>query len=338
MSCGSQIAAAGVNRHALAGAQSFEHPHVIGGPRVLVVDSSRTRYRSSPRQDSGDKSRLQRKPAIEKQFGKRNFSSMMPANARIPGALHDAISSFHARSRHRAVGCPDRLRAPLARGAGAPVDWKQQEPEILRHYRALVQLDTSSPPGNETRAVDYLKKVFEKPKASRPRRSRSIPKRANLVARIKGNGTKRPILLMSAHRRRRRAAREVAGRSVRRGDEGRLRLGTRHARRQGQPGRESHDHAAAEAQRRDARSRRHLPGRVGRGGRSHGRRHPLHGEPALRRDRRRIRAHRRRRRRRSKTAASRVSTSRPPRKFRAGSGSSRRARPGTAPSRASTTR
>jgi hypothetical protein len=83
MSCGSQIAAAGVDRHAHASAQSFERPHVIGGPRVLVVDSSRTRYRSPPRQDSGDEPRLQRKPAVEKRFGKRNFSSMMPANVRI---------------------------------------------------------------------------------------------------------------------------------------------------------------------------------------------------------------------------------------------------------------
>jgi acetylornithine deacetylase/succinyl-diaminopimelate desuccinylase-like protein len=80
--------------------------------------------------------------------------------------------------------------------APAPVNWKQQEAETLRHYRALVQLDTSSPPGNETRAVDYLKGVFEK--AGIPVKTFALdPKRANLVARIKGNGSKRPILLMS---------------------------------------------------------------------------------------------------------------------------------------------
>ena len=81
--------------------------------------------------------------------------------------------------------------------APAPsINWKQQEPEILRHYRALVQLDTSSPPGNETRAVDYLKGVFEK--EGIPVKTFALdPARANLVARIKGNGSKRPILLMS---------------------------------------------------------------------------------------------------------------------------------------------
>jgi acetylornithine deacetylase/succinyl-diaminopimelate desuccinylase-like protein len=76
------------------------------------------------------------------------------------------------------------------------IDWKAQQAEILRHYRSLIQLDTSSPPGNETRAVDYLKRVFD---------SEGIatnvfalePARANLVARLRGSGSKRPILLMA---------------------------------------------------------------------------------------------------------------------------------------------
>ncbi|HYE88462.1 MAG TPA: M20/M25/M40 family metallo-hydrolase [Vicinamibacterales bacterium] len=69
------------------------------------------------------------------------------------------------------------------------------EAETLQHFQALLRLDTSSPPGNETRAVEYLKGVFEK---------EGIPyqvfakdkSRANIVARLKGNGKKRPILVM----------------------------------------------------------------------------------------------------------------------------------------------
>jgi acetylornithine deacetylase/succinyl-diaminopimelate desuccinylase-like protein len=76
------------------------------------------------------------------------------------------------------------------------IDWSQQEAEILHHYRALLQIDTSSPPGNETRAVDYLKQVLEK--EGIPVETFALdPARANLVARIEGNGTKRPILLMA---------------------------------------------------------------------------------------------------------------------------------------------
>src|SRR5580692_7824426 len=76
------------------------------------------------------------------------------------------------------------------------VDWKAERAEILRHYRALVQIDTSNPPGNETSVVNYLKGVFEA--ASIPVKTFALePARANLAARIKGNGSKRPILIMA---------------------------------------------------------------------------------------------------------------------------------------------
>jgi acetylornithine deacetylase/succinyl-diaminopimelate desuccinylase-like protein len=76
------------------------------------------------------------------------------------------------------------------------VDWKKQEAEVLKHYRSLVQINTSSPPGNETAADDYLKKVFEA--EGIPVKTFALqPARANLVARIKGNGKKRPLLLMA---------------------------------------------------------------------------------------------------------------------------------------------
>jgi len=89
------------------------------------------------------------------------------------------------------------------------VDWKAERAEILRHYRALVQIDTSNPPGNETLVANYLKGVFEA--AGIPVKTFALePARANLVARIKGNGSKRPVLI-GAHRCRRRAAREMAG-------------------------------------------------------------------------------------------------------------------------------
>src|SRR3979409_2764304 len=76
------------------------------------------------------------------------------------------------------------------------VDWKKQEAEILRHHRSLVQIDSSSPPGNETKVDDYLKKVFEA--EGIPVKTFALqPARANLVARLRGNGKKRPLLLMA---------------------------------------------------------------------------------------------------------------------------------------------
>jgi acetylornithine deacetylase/succinyl-diaminopimelate desuccinylase-like protein len=76
------------------------------------------------------------------------------------------------------------------------VNWEQQKAEILRHHRALIQIDTSNPPGNETKAVEYLKRVFDA--EGIPTKTFALDaSRANLVARLKGNGTKRPILLMA---------------------------------------------------------------------------------------------------------------------------------------------
>ena len=42
------------------------------------------------------------------------------------------------------------------------VDWKSLQPEILEHYSNLIRIDTSSPPGNETKAAEYVKKVLER--------------------------------------------------------------------------------------------------------------------------------------------------------------------------------
>ncbi|HXJ41279.1 MAG TPA: M20/M25/M40 family metallo-hydrolase [Bryobacteraceae bacterium] len=81
-------------------------------------------------------------------------------------------------------------------GSWRSVDWKKEQAEVLAHYRSLIRIDTSNPPGNETKAVEYLKKVLEG--AGIPTQTFSNdPSRANLVARISGNGSKRPLLIMA---------------------------------------------------------------------------------------------------------------------------------------------
>ena len=74
------------------------------------------------------------------------------------------------------------------------VDWAKLRGEILERYRALVQMDTTA--GHEILAVDYLKKVLEA--EGIPTRTFALdPNRPNLVARLKGNGTKRPLLILA---------------------------------------------------------------------------------------------------------------------------------------------
>jgi acetylornithine deacetylase/succinyl-diaminopimelate desuccinylase-like protein len=76
------------------------------------------------------------------------------------------------------------------------IDWKGLEAESLRHFRALIQIDTSNPPGNETQVVNYLKRLFDAAGIEN-RVYAQESNRANLVARIRGNGSKRPVLLMA---------------------------------------------------------------------------------------------------------------------------------------------
>lgn len=77
---------------------------------------------------------------------------------------------------------------------GAP-DWAQVEAETLRHYQAVLRLDTSNPPGNERLVTDYLKDVFDR-EGIPSRVFAKDPARPNIVARLAGDGSKRPLLVM----------------------------------------------------------------------------------------------------------------------------------------------
>src|SRR3954465_633699 len=80
------------------------------------------------------------------------------------------------------------------RTATRAVNWESARSEILQRYRDLVQLDTTA--GHETRAVEYLRKVLEA--EGIPTQTFALdPARANLVARLKGSGSKRPLLILA---------------------------------------------------------------------------------------------------------------------------------------------
>ena len=65
----------------------------------------------------------------------------------------------------------------------------------MRHFDALVRIDSTDPPGNETRVVDYVKKVFDAEAIPYIVVAKD-PARANIIARLKGNGSKRPLLIV----------------------------------------------------------------------------------------------------------------------------------------------
>src|SRR6188474_668308 len=74
-------------------------------------------------------------------------------------------------------------------------DWAAAEAELIRHFQAIVRLDTTDPPGGERPVVEYLKSVL-KTEGIEFQEFALEANRPNLVARLKGNGRKRPLLLM----------------------------------------------------------------------------------------------------------------------------------------------
>ena len=75
-------------------------------------------------------------------------------------------------------------------------DWAAVETETLQHFRALLQFDTSDPPGRELPAAEYLRDVLEAEGIS-VEMLWNDPERPNVVARLEGNGNKEPLLMMA---------------------------------------------------------------------------------------------------------------------------------------------
>ena len=77
-----------------------------------------------------------------------------------------------------------------------PEDFERARDDAVGLLQALVRIDTSSPPGNETLAAEYLKALLDETGIAAKILSLD-PTRGNLVARLEGDGSQRPILLMA---------------------------------------------------------------------------------------------------------------------------------------------
>ncbi len=77
---------------------------------------------------------------------------------------------------------------------GQTPDWAKVNDDVLRHFRALVQIDTTG--GNETRAVEYFEASVLEGEGIPVAIVSNDAGHPNLIARLKGNGSKKPLLLM----------------------------------------------------------------------------------------------------------------------------------------------
>lgn len=82
----------------------------------------------------------------------------------------------------------------------APDKLKAYEDEVVRVERDYLRVNTSNPPGNEIQAAQFFKRILD---------AEGIPSQifeysgyagsghANIIARLKGNGSKRPLILLN---------------------------------------------------------------------------------------------------------------------------------------------
>ena len=79
--------------------------------------------------------------------------------------------------------------------AQAKFDWKALEEEAVGLLSRYIQIDTTNPPGNEIKAAEFLKTIFDR-EGIEARIIEAAPGRASIYARLRGNGAKKPIVLM----------------------------------------------------------------------------------------------------------------------------------------------
>jgi acetylornithine deacetylase/succinyl-diaminopimelate desuccinylase-like protein len=75
-------------------------------------------------------------------------------------------------------------------------DWLAASRETLGHLQAMIRMNTVNPPGNELQVARYLADQLGR-EGIETHLFEPAPGRGSVVARLKGNGSKRPVLIMA---------------------------------------------------------------------------------------------------------------------------------------------
>jgi len=83
-----------------------------------------------------------------------------------------------------------------AQSTSPKVNWPAYQDMAVDLMQQYLRINTSNPPGNEIETAKFLKSLFDK-YGIQNEIYEYKPGRANIIARLKGNGSKRPIILLS---------------------------------------------------------------------------------------------------------------------------------------------
>jgi len=82
-------------------------------------------------------------------------------------------------------------------GAGSgDFSWRGLEDDAVTLLSRYIQVDTTNPPGNEIKAAQFLKEIFDR-EGIEARIIESAPGRGNLFARLRGDGSRKSIVLLN---------------------------------------------------------------------------------------------------------------------------------------------
>jgi acetylornithine deacetylase/succinyl-diaminopimelate desuccinylase-like protein len=76
------------------------------------------------------------------------------------------------------------------------INWPSYQDMAVDLMRQYLRINTSNPPGNEIEAAKFFKNIFDR-NGIQNEIFEYKPGRANIIARLKGNGSKRPIMFLS---------------------------------------------------------------------------------------------------------------------------------------------
>ncbi len=76
------------------------------------------------------------------------------------------------------------------------IAWPAYQAEAVRLLQEYLRIDTSNPPGNEARGAEFLHRLFDAAGIANTVYTYA-PGRANIYAAIKGDGSQRPLILLS---------------------------------------------------------------------------------------------------------------------------------------------
>ncbi len=97
------------------------------------------------------------------------------------------------KSARRMKSCPTAGLLLLVLGAAAAA--QEAVPGVARLLSEVIRIDTSNPPGNEARMAEFLKTKFAPLGFEVDIIPTPVPGKSHFVARLRGDGSKRPILL-----------------------------------------------------------------------------------------------------------------------------------------------